>query len=77
MNPPTMMLAPAGIIATASSTETALMIETPVDKAINERAEVDGDVDEGRRHTFDLYQGFPLFRAGNGNADAFERLSPW
>jgi hypothetical protein len=35
-----MMLAPAGIIATASSTETALMIETPVDKAINERAEV-------------------------------------
>jgi hypothetical protein len=26
------MLAPAGIIATASSTETALMIETPVSK---------------------------------------------
>ena len=27
MNPPTMMLAPAGIIATASSTETAFMME--------------------------------------------------
>jgi hypothetical protein len=27
-----MMLAPGGIIATASSTETALMIETPVSK---------------------------------------------
>ena len=32
MNPPTMMLAPSGIIATASSTETALMIETPVSR---------------------------------------------
>jgi hypothetical protein len=31
MKPPTMMLAPAGIIATASSTDTALMTETPVD----------------------------------------------
>src|SRR4029450_6666433 len=26
--------------------------------------------------TFDLCQDFPLFRAGNGNADAFERFGP-
>jgi hypothetical protein len=32
MKPPTMTLAPVGIIATASSTEMALMIETPVDQ---------------------------------------------
>jgi phasin len=35
-----MMLAPAGIIATASSTQRARMIETPVGKTINEGAEV-------------------------------------
>jgi hypothetical protein len=35
-----MMLAPAGIIATASSTETALMIENSGQQAIVETAEV-------------------------------------
>jgi hypothetical protein len=58
-----MMLAPAGIIATASSTEMALMVETP-----DERRSMKGgrgsDVDEGRGHTFDLCQGFSLIRAG-------------
>jgi hypothetical protein len=39
MNPPTMTLAPVGIIATASSTETALMMKL---QSINERAEVTG-----------------------------------
>jgi hypothetical protein len=32
MNPPTITLAPRGIMATASSMETARMIETPVDQ---------------------------------------------
>jgi hypothetical protein len=26
--------------------------------------------------SFDLYQGFPLFRARNSNADSFQRFGP-
>jgi hypothetical protein len=40
MKPPTMMLAPDGIIATASSTETALMMGTPVSKGDQTKATV-------------------------------------
>jgi hypothetical protein len=36
MKPPTMMLAPAGIIAMASSTETAFMMGTPITGSIDE-----------------------------------------
>src|SRR6201993_3153970 len=52
IKPPTMMVAPSGIIAMASSAETDFMLEAPV------------DMDEGRdqsavavRRCFDLHQG--------------------
>jgi hypothetical protein len=51
------------------------MVETPGDKRLMKGRKY-SDVAEGRRHTFDLCQGFPLFRAGIDNPDALERLNP-
>jgi hypothetical protein len=70
-----MTLAPVGIIATASSTETALMMKL---RSANDqrKGESDGDVGEGHRRSFDLHQGFPLLRVGGGNVDAFQRFGP-
>src|ERR1700733_15150906 len=75
MNPPTMMLEPGEIIAMASSTETALMIETPVSSR-SVKGGRNADVDEAHQRSFDLHQGSPLFSPRDGYADAFERFGP-
>src|SRR3954463_6880270 len=59
MKPPTMMLAPAGIIATASSTETALMLNL---QSASDRAELTILLMRGRECSLDLGQEFPSFR---------------
>jgi hypothetical protein len=51
------------------------MIETPVSKR-SMKGGRDRDVDEAHWRSFDLHQGFRLFRARNGNADSFERFGP-
>jgi hypothetical protein len=37
----------------------------------------DRDVDEAHQSSFDLHQGFRLFRARDGNAGSFKRLGPY
>jgi hypothetical protein len=62
MKPPTMMLAPAGIIAMASSTETAFMMETPATRRSNDERHCDGMVAFAQHPSFDLYQGYSFRR---------------
>jgi hypothetical protein len=50
-----MMLAPAGIIATASSIETALMIETPV-SSDHRKGRQHGKLSASGRGSIDLHQ---------------------
>jgi hypothetical protein len=71
-----MMLAPAGIIAIASSTQTALMMGTPVTRRSIDEWHCDEMVAFAQHPSFDLHQRYSRRLGEQSYPDAFRRFGP-